>query len=124
MENGIIQEGSILKGREVKTIRERLGLSQRELAGELGVKRLAIARWEASTRTPDEKSQKKLLQFACLPLLRSSGRQAKEKGLDTNLQVDTKNVSSNQENVSSLDTNNEIVSNDKIATFRPFSKIS
>ena len=82
----------------IRTIRNQLGLSQREFANRLGVKRLAVARWESGTRTPDESNQKRLLQIA------------KENGLDTKSKI----VSSNDENVSSkvdtLDTRSKIVS--------------
>jgi DNA-binding transcriptional regulator YiaG len=89
---------SIMTGQDIRTIREQLGLSQREFGERLGVKRLAVARWESGTRTPDEANQKRLVQIA------------QENGLDTKLEI----VSSNDENVSSkvdtLDTKTENVS--------------
>jgi len=79
------QEGKKLIRQDIRTIRTKLGLSQAKFAEELGVRRLAIARWESGTRTPDETNQKRLLQIA------------KENGLDTKLE----NVSSNDKIVSS-----------------------
>ena len=109
---------------EIKTIRQQLGLSQKELAEKLGVKRLAIARWESGTRTPDEANQKRLGQFfkangldTKLENVSSNDENVSTKldTLDTKLDtLDTKNVSkldTKSENVSNeVDTNNEIIS--------------
>jgi repressor LexA len=39
-----------MKPSELKAIRERLGISQEELAASLGVHRVSVARWEAGMR--------------------------------------------------------------------------
>ena len=38
--------------REVRRVRERLGLTQREFARRLGVHKVPVAKWEASMRAP------------------------------------------------------------------------
>ena len=89
-----------MKGQQVKTIRKRLGLSQREFAEKLGVKRLAIARWESGIRNPDSKNQKRLLHIAM------------ENGLDTKNVIVSNEVDTKSEIVSNVDTKNENVSNE------------
>src|SRR4051812_34733143 len=42
----IVEQGEELQPREVKYLRETLGLTQEELAERLGLKRLTILRWE------------------------------------------------------------------------------
>jgi len=87
-----------MNGQDIKTIRQELGLSQQDLAQKIGVKRLAIARWESGTRTPEKANQKRLWQFV------------QANGLETKLE----NVSSNDESVSTkldtLDTTSDNVS--------------
>ena len=39
-----------MSGRELKAARERLGLTQAELAKAVGVQRVTVARWEAGLR--------------------------------------------------------------------------
>jgi DNA-binding transcriptional regulator YiaG len=41
---------AIVRAGDLKRIREALGLTQEELADELGVHRVTVARWEVGTR--------------------------------------------------------------------------
>ncbi len=90
-----------MQGQEIRTIRKQLRLSQRQFADKWGVKRLAVARWESGIRKPDKENQERLTKFA------------KENGLDTKI------VSSDQENVSTkdeLDTKNVSSEDTKLDT--------
>jgi len=59
----IAQEGKNLKGQDVRTIRNKLRLSQREFAKQLGVGRRTVIRWESDITTPDKEAQNKLMQL-------------------------------------------------------------
>ena len=48
----IITSQSRIRGQEVRFLRALLHFSQTELANELGIKRLTVARWENSRNTP------------------------------------------------------------------------
>jgi len=54
---------------ELKTLRARLGLSQRELARELGVATMTVARWEQGVHPISPRTRKtlSLLARATLP---------------------------------------------------------
>ena len=41
-----------MKGEEIKALRLRLGLTQTELAAEIGVHRVTVARWETGRKNP------------------------------------------------------------------------
>ena len=41
-----------MKGEEIKALRLRLGLTQTELAAEIGVHRVTVTKWETSGKTP------------------------------------------------------------------------
>lgn len=41
-----------MKGEEIKALRLRLGLTQTELAAEIGVHQVTVARWETGGITP------------------------------------------------------------------------
>ena len=41
-----------MKGEEIKALRLRLGLTQTELATEIGVHQVSVARWETGSITP------------------------------------------------------------------------
>ena len=41
-----------MKGEEIKALRLRLGLTQTELAAEIGVHQVSVARWETGGITP------------------------------------------------------------------------
>ena len=41
-----------MKGEEIKALRLRLGLTQTELAAEIGVHRVTVAKWETGGKTP------------------------------------------------------------------------
>jgi DNA-binding transcriptional regulator YiaG len=45
---------------EIKALRKKLELSQREFAKQLGVKRQTVACWESSLRTPSKDCQVKI----------------------------------------------------------------
>lgn len=66
---------------EIKSLRKRLGLSQREFAKELNVTQSAVAHWEAGLREPIKESHKQLNQ------LEQSGTTKKTSG-----KVITKNI--------------------------------
>ena|GEM_PF-3060904 len=55
----------IMKGfsERFKELREKTGMSQRELAKELNVSHAAIGRWESGARKPDAESLYKLSQY-------------------------------------------------------------
>ena len=48
----IVTSHARLRGQEVRFLRSLLGCSQTELANELGLKRLTVARWEGAPKTP------------------------------------------------------------------------
>lgn len=48
----IITSHSRLRGQEVRFLRSLIDFSQAEIAAELGVKRVTVARWEGATHTP------------------------------------------------------------------------
>ena len=48
----IVTSHARLRGQEVRFLRSLLGYSQTELANELGLKRLTVARWEGASKTP------------------------------------------------------------------------
>lgn len=43
-----------MKGQELKKWRERHGLTQQQLAEEVGVTWVSVARWEAGSRSPNK----------------------------------------------------------------------
>ena len=57
---------------KVKRIRQRLGLTQRQLANELGVSPAAVALWEQHLRIPSGPVEKllRLYEIGVLPLTR------------------------------------------------------
>jgi DNA-binding transcriptional regulator YiaG len=44
----------LLTGRELKTLRHATGMTQQEFAREIGVSRVAVARWETNVRRISE----------------------------------------------------------------------
>lgn len=44
------KRGRTLTGRELKLLRQAMGMTQQELASKMGVSREAVARWEIETR--------------------------------------------------------------------------
>lgn len=48
----IVTSHARIRGQEVRFLRSLLGYSQTELANELGLKRLTVARWEGAATTP------------------------------------------------------------------------
>jgi transcriptional regulator with XRE-family HTH domain len=93
---------------DIKTLRKKLGLSQRQFAKRLGVKRLAIARWESGTRTPTKENVKRLLQIARENSISTLDTKSEDVSNELST-LDTKIVESEQENVSSLDTKSKNV---------------
>jgi DNA-binding transcriptional regulator YiaG len=49
---------------EVKSIRDKLGYTQAELATKCGVTVTTVSRWETGKSSPDRRAQVILLQFA------------------------------------------------------------
>jgi DNA primase catalytic core len=109
-----------MEAQDIKTLRKKLGLSQRQLAKLVGVKRLTVARWETGKMKPSSERVEMLEKLAndtknvsSQDSGRLGGTWATTAGLsptittktqnDTN---DTKNVSSS-ENVSSNNTQND-----------------
>ena len=78
---------------EVKTIRKRLGLSQREFAKRLGIKRQTVACWESGIRTP---SKKMIAEVEKLSTKSVDSEIVDRKSVDTNQFVDRKSVDTNQ----------------------------
>ena len=50
-------------GKRIKMIREKLGLTQQEMASKLGYKMLTISRWERGERTPSLNDLSKLAEL-------------------------------------------------------------
>lgn len=48
-----MKEGRIRLGQEILRHRKRLGLTQEELAGRMGVSRQSVAKWETGQSSPD-----------------------------------------------------------------------
>ena len=48
---------------ETKKIRKTMGLTQKEFAEELGLSRMAVAKWEANISEPSADTIKKLIKF-------------------------------------------------------------
>lgn len=48
-----------MNNQTIRALRKKLGLSQRQFAERLGVKRRTIIRWESSLRTPNQEFQRK-----------------------------------------------------------------
>jgi len=103
-----------MKKQDILTIRNQLGLSQKELAEKLGVKRLTIARWESGKTKPNAEY---LAMLEKLAPDTSVENVSPPDTPDTNVSdnnvsgseivspPDTKNVSSKQDFVSPPDTN-------------------
>jgi transcriptional regulator with XRE-family HTH domain len=97
---------------EIRNLRKSLGLSQRQFAKLIGVKRLTIARWEAGNMKPKKEHFEILEKLAndikvSFNDTKSESVSSKENVSSSNDTNDTKNVSSS-ENVSSNDTNDTI----------------
>jgi len=85
-----LTDGMEWKPDEIKGLRKKLSLSQRQFAKRLGVKRLTIARWESGNMKPNPE------RLAMLKRLAN----------DTNVSLhDTKHDTNDTKNVSSHDTN-------------------
>ena len=52
-----------MEGHEVKAIRERLGITQAELARRIGVSRRTVESWEWDLRSPGEENERKLSEL-------------------------------------------------------------
>ncbi|TET28734.1 MAG: XRE family transcriptional regulator, partial [Candidatus Bathyarchaeum sp.] len=52
-----------MNNQTIRALRKKLGLSQRQFAERLGVKRRTIIRWESSLRTPNQEFQRRLSQL-------------------------------------------------------------
>lgn len=48
---------------ETKKIRQTMGLTQKEFADELGLSRMAVAKWETNISEPSPATIKKLIAF-------------------------------------------------------------
>ena len=87
---------------DIKGLRKKLSLSQRQFAERLGVKRLTIARWESGKMKPNPERLAMLEKLANDTKNVSSNDTTQD---DTNDTKNDTNVSSEQENVSWHDTN-------------------
>jgi len=97
--------------KEIKELRTKLGLSQRQFAKRLGVKRLTIARWEAGAKKPNSENQEMLLQIANeigQHIFQAEDTSQNVSREDTKQDTKSENVSrgqdTNSENVSHEDT--------------------
>ena len=52
-----------MNNQTIRALRKKLGLSQRQWAERLGVKRRTIIRWESGIRTPNQEFQRRLSQI-------------------------------------------------------------
>jgi len=64
---------SLIRPEELKQIRERMGLSQRQLASRLGVARATVWRWEAGVH-PVEPLSARLIEILAAAAAREGGR--------------------------------------------------
>jgi transcriptional regulator with XRE-family HTH domain len=91
-----------MEAQEIKTLRNKLGLSQRQFAKRLGVKRQTVACWESGIRTPSLKITNELKGWSTKV----------EASVDSQQNVDKENVDSevvDKENVDKKVVDSEIV---------------
>lgn len=53
-----------MTGKEIKTLRKKLKMTQQQLADKLGVARLTIIRWEANQKHPSNLAERELARLA------------------------------------------------------------
>lgn len=63
-----------LRGQEVRFLRAQMQMSQTELANELGLKRITIARWEGAPNTPIQGTADRALRVIAARLLFTGAR--------------------------------------------------
>jgi transcriptional regulator with XRE-family HTH domain len=65
-----------MSGKEIRSIRTRLGLTQAQLAEKLGVTRISVTRWEAGQMNIRESAARLLRMLECSTVEGRHGNQA------------------------------------------------
>jgi len=107
-----------MKGHEIKTLRNQLGLSQRQFAKRFGVSKRTVAYWESGKRCPDINAQSKLAELSEQVNSESanSDEQVNQKSVNNDEQVNNESVNTGEQVNSKSVNSDEQVNNDEDVT--------
>ena len=99
-----------MQGQEIRTLRNKLGLSQGAFAERVGVSKTIVWHWESGTRTPGETSLKRLAELAKSSSKKSSKGEKSSKMSSQNANLSSEKSSKMSSKDENLSSKNDVLS--------------